>query len=136
VPRRPARPSVAQVACRARRADLCCRRLPDPHARVFTQLDMEATVNVATMTDPTLFTVIRGGEVFAPEPLGQKEILISGPRILAIGEGFADKTTALGGAGSSMPPGRRSSPASSISTCISSAAATSRDLSAGCPSCT
>src|SRR5436309_11694485 len=50
------------------------------------------------MTDPTLFTVIRGGEIFAPEALGRKEILISGPRILAIGEGFADKTAALGGA--------------------------------------
>ena len=57
---------------------------------------MEATANVATVTNPTLFTVIRGGELFAPEALGQKEILISGPRILAIGEGFADKTAALG----------------------------------------
>ena len=63
-----------------------------------TPLDTEATLNVATMTDPTLFTVIRGGEIFAPEALGHQEILISGPRILAIGEGFADKTAALGGA--------------------------------------
>jgi beta-aspartyl-dipeptidase (metallo-type) len=53
---------------------------------------------VTTTTDDTLFTVIRGGEVFAPEPMGRREILISGERILAIGEGFADKTAALGGA--------------------------------------
>jgi len=51
-----------------------------------------------TTTDDTLFTVIRGGEVFAPESTGRREILISGERILAIGEGFADKTAALGGA--------------------------------------
>jgi len=53
---------------------------------------------VTTATDDRLFTVIRGGEVFAPESIGQPEILISGERILAIGEGFADKTAALGGA--------------------------------------
>jgi beta-aspartyl-dipeptidase (metallo-type) len=53
---------------------------------------------VTTTTDDKLFTVIRGGEVFAPESLGRPEILISGERILAIGEGFADKTAALGGA--------------------------------------
>ncbi len=44
------------------------------------------------------FTVIRGGEVFAPAALGRPEILISGERIFAIGEGFAAKTEALGGA--------------------------------------
>jgi beta-aspartyl-dipeptidase (metallo-type) len=53
---------------------------------------------VATGTDDTLFTVIRGGDVFAPDELGQKEILISGARILAIGESFVDTTAALGGA--------------------------------------
>ena len=50
------------------------------------------------MTGDTPFTLIRGGEVFAPEALGQKELLIQGERIFAIGEGFAEKTTALGGA--------------------------------------
>lgn len=53
---------------------------------------------MTTTTDDTLFTLIRGGEVFAPQPMGRREILISGERILAIGEGFADKTAALGGA--------------------------------------
>jgi beta-aspartyl-dipeptidase (metallo-type) len=48
--------------------------------------------------DDKPFTVIRGGDVFAPEPLGRKEILISGDRIFAIGEGFAAKTEPLGGA--------------------------------------
>jgi beta-aspartyl-dipeptidase (metallo-type) len=51
-----------------------------------------------TTTDDSLFTVIRGGEIFAPESVGRREILISGERILAIGEGFADKTAPLGGA--------------------------------------
>lgn len=51
-----------------------------------------------TTTGDRLFTVVRGGEVFAPEPLGPKEILISGERILDIGEGFADKARSLGGA--------------------------------------
>src|SRR5262245_61343811 len=51
-----------------------------------------------TMTDNKLFTVIRGGDVFAPEHLGRKEILISGERIFAIGEDFAAKTEPLGGA--------------------------------------
>jgi beta-aspartyl-dipeptidase (metallo-type) len=46
----------------------------------------------------TLFTVVRGGEVFAPEPIGRPEILIAGERILALGEGFVDRTAALGGA--------------------------------------
>jgi beta-aspartyl-dipeptidase (metallo-type) len=59
---------------------------------------MEANLSMATMADDTLFTVIRGGDVFAPEALGRREILISGARILAIGEGFIDKTAALGGA--------------------------------------
>ena len=53
---------------------------------------------MTTTTDDTLFTVIRGGEIFAPDPMGRREILISGERILAIGEGFADKTATLGGA--------------------------------------
>ena len=53
---------------------------------------------MTTATDDRLFTVIRGGEVFAPESIGQPEILISGERILAIGEGFAGKTAGLGGA--------------------------------------
>jgi beta-aspartyl-dipeptidase (metallo-type) len=48
--------------------------------------------------DDTLFTVIRGGEVFAPEPLGRVELLIAGERILAIGDDFAEKTARLGGA--------------------------------------
>src|SRR5262245_14065969 len=45
-----------------------------------------------------MFTVIRGGDVFAPEPLGRQELLISGEQIFAIGEGFAAKTEPLGGA--------------------------------------
>ena len=53
---------------------------------------------MATTNDDPLFTVIRGGDVFAPDALGRQEILISGERILAIGEGFADRTAALGGA--------------------------------------
>jgi beta-aspartyl-dipeptidase (metallo-type) len=46
--------------------------------------------------DP-LFTVIRGGEVFAPEPLGRSELLLCGDRILAIGDGFVEKARPLGG---------------------------------------
>ncbi|MBI3706464.1 MAG: beta-aspartyl-peptidase [Proteobacteria bacterium] len=42
------------------------------------------------------FKVIRGGEVFGPAPLGRREILVAGERILGIGEGFADKAKALG----------------------------------------
>ena len=53
---------------------------------------------MTTTTDDRPFTVIRGGEVFAPEALGRREILISGERIFAIGEGFVGKTEALGGA--------------------------------------
>ncbi len=53
---------------------------------------------MSAATDDRPFTVIRGGEVFAPEPLGQREILVAGERIFAIGEGFAAKTEALGGA--------------------------------------
>jgi len=53
---------------------------------------------VTTISDDKLFTVVRGGEIFAPAPIGRQEILISGERILAIGEGFVDKTAALGGA--------------------------------------
>jgi beta-aspartyl-dipeptidase (metallo-type) len=53
---------------------------------------------VTTTPDERPFTVIRGGEVFAPEPLGRREILISGGRIFAIGLDLAGKTAALGGA--------------------------------------
>ena len=52
----------------------------------------------AVASDARPFTVIRGGEVFAPEPLGRPELLVCGERILAIGEGFVEKTRALGGA--------------------------------------
>ena len=57
---------------------------------------MTAPTNV--IADDRPFTVIRGGEVFAPEALGRTELLISGERILAIGEGFVEKTGPLGGA--------------------------------------
>jgi beta-aspartyl-dipeptidase (metallo-type) len=53
---------------------------------------------VTTTTDGRLFTVIRGGEVFAPEALGQREILISDERILALGDDLVAKTQGLGGA--------------------------------------
>jgi len=53
---------------------------------------------VTDTADDKLFTVIRGGAVFAPESMGRREILIAGGRILAIGEGFEEKTAALGGA--------------------------------------
>ena len=49
-------------------------------------------------TDDKPFTVIRGGEVFAPEALGRTELLIVGERILAIGDAFVEKTKGLGGA--------------------------------------
>ncbi len=42
------------------------------------------------------FTIIRGGEVFAPAPLGHQEILICNDRILAIGRDFEMKCRALG----------------------------------------
>jgi beta-aspartyl-dipeptidase (metallo-type) len=42
------------------------------------------------------FTVVRGGEVFAPTPLGGKDILISGERILDIGDDLEEKCRALG----------------------------------------
>jgi len=51
-----------------------------------------------TTTDEKPFTLIRGGEVFAPAALGRTEILIAGDRIFAIGDGFAEKAAALGGA--------------------------------------
>jgi beta-aspartyl-dipeptidase (metallo-type) len=51
-----------------------------------------------TTIDDKPFTVIRGGEVFAPAALGRTEVLIAGDRIFAIGDGFAEKTAALGGA--------------------------------------
>jgi beta-aspartyl-dipeptidase (metallo-type) len=42
------------------------------------------------------FMVVRGGDVFAPAPLGRKEILICDGRILDIGEDFEAKCRALG----------------------------------------
>lgn len=42
------------------------------------------------------FTLVRGGEVFAPAPIGCPEILACGERILAVGEGLARKAEALG----------------------------------------
>lgn len=56
------------------------------------------TAPTNAIADDKPFTVIRGGEVFAPEALGRTELLISGERILAIGEGFVEKTAPLGGA--------------------------------------
>ena len=43
-----------------------------------------------------MFTVVRGGQVFAPAPLGAPEILISGDRILAIGQGLEARAKSLG----------------------------------------
>lgn len=43
-----------------------------------------------------MFTLVRDGEVWAPEAVGRKEILICGERILAMGEGLAPKAEALG----------------------------------------
>jgi len=43
-----------------------------------------------------VFTILRGGEVFAPQPLGRPEILICNGRILAIGEHLLDRSRALG----------------------------------------
>jgi beta-aspartyl-dipeptidase (metallo-type) len=42
------------------------------------------------------FKIVRGGEVFGPQPLGRKEILICGERILDIGDEFEPKARALG----------------------------------------
>ena len=42
------------------------------------------------------FTIVRGGEVFSPTPLGRKDVLICGDRILDIGEGLEAKCRALG----------------------------------------
>jgi beta-aspartyl-dipeptidase (metallo-type) len=42
------------------------------------------------------FTLIRGGEVFAPELLGRREILCAGDRILAIGEDLQVAAAPLG----------------------------------------
>lgn len=56
------------------------------------------TAPTNAIADDKPFTVIRGGEVFAPEALGRTELLISGERILAIGEGFVEKAGPLGGA--------------------------------------
>jgi beta-aspartyl-dipeptidase (metallo-type) len=52
----------------------------------------------AATNDGRLFTVIRGGDVFGPEALGRTELLLCGERIVAMGEGFAEKTRELGGA--------------------------------------
>jgi beta-aspartyl-dipeptidase (metallo-type) len=42
------------------------------------------------------FTLVRGGRVFAPAPLGAAELLVSGERILAIGEGLEARARRLG----------------------------------------
>jgi beta-aspartyl-dipeptidase (metallo-type) len=43
-----------------------------------------------------VFTLIRGGEVYAPSPLGKPEILVAQGRILAIGQELHAKAKALG----------------------------------------
>ena len=43
-----------------------------------------------------MFTLVRGGDVWAPDPIGRREILICGETILAIGEGLAPRAEALG----------------------------------------
>jgi beta-aspartyl-dipeptidase (metallo-type) len=43
-----------------------------------------------------MFTLLRGGEVFAPQEIGRKDILICDEKILAIGDGLATKAEALG----------------------------------------
>jgi beta-aspartyl-dipeptidase (metallo-type) len=58
-----------------------------------------------------MFTVVRGGPVFAPAPLGTPDILISGDKILAIGQGLEARAKSLGAvdvvdaAGMSIVPG-------------------------------
>jgi beta-aspartyl-dipeptidase (metallo-type) len=58
-----------------------------------------------------MFTVIRGGRVFAPAALGEPEILICGDKILAIGDGLGRRAEGLGdvevidAAGMSVVPG-------------------------------
>ncbi len=42
------------------------------------------------------FTVMHGGEVFAPEALGVRDILLYGERIVAVGDGLTKKAEALG----------------------------------------
>src|SRR6266487_6529417 len=42
------------------------------------------------------FTLVRGGQVFAPAALGAVEILFSGERILAIGDDLESRAKALG----------------------------------------
>jgi beta-aspartyl-dipeptidase (metallo-type) len=42
------------------------------------------------------FTLVRGGRVFAPALLGAAELLVSGERILAIGEGLEARARTLG----------------------------------------
>ena len=57
------------------------------------------------------FTLVRGGEVLSPSPLGAPEILISGEKILAIGQDLERRAKALGvvdvidAAGMSIVPG-------------------------------
>jgi beta-aspartyl-dipeptidase (metallo-type) len=57
------------------------------------------------------FTLVRGGRVFAPAPLGTPEILVSGERVLAIGDDLEARAKALGrvevldAAGMSIVPG-------------------------------
>lgn len=43
-----------------------------------------------------MFTLVRGGEIWAPEAVGRKEVLICGEKILALGEGLGPKAEALG----------------------------------------
>ena len=91
---------------------------------------------MTTTKDDKPFTVIRGGDVFAPEPLGRKEILISGERIFAIGEGFAAKTEPLGGAHVIDASGKMVVPGFIDQHLHFLGAETSRGRSAACPSST
>ena len=65
----------------------------------------------AQSSNAATFTVVRGGPVFAPEPLGTCEILITGERILAMGDNLESRARALGSvevvdaAGMSIVPG-------------------------------
>ena len=43
-----------------------------------------------------MFTLVRRGEIWAPEAVGRKEILICGEKILALGEGLGPKAETLG----------------------------------------
>jgi len=43
-----------------------------------------------------VFKIVKGGEVYAPEPLGRQDILVCNDRIVGIGTGFDEKARALG----------------------------------------